>query len=80
MSSGGYSIAPGPNYAAYANPNFGQQLGQIIANYPNDYFQGTQQRRQLELQKPIIDPKTGEPLTDPNLVELGAGRNGLPNH
>jgi hypothetical protein len=68
MSSGGYSIAPGPNYAAYANPNFGQQLGQIIANYPNDYFQGTQQRRQLELQKPIIDPATGEPSTDPHLV------------
>jgi hypothetical protein len=68
MSSGGYSIAPSPNYAAYANPNFGQQLGQIIANYPNDYYQGTQQRRQLELQKPILDPKTGEPSTDPHLV------------
>src|ERR1700722_17596331 len=63
-----YEVVPSPNYAAYVNPGFGAALGQMLQGLPDQYMKGTQQKRELELQKPILDPKTGQPSMDPNVV------------
>lgn len=47
-------------------PQVGAQLGQTIANYPKDYFEGQQRQRQLAVMNAFpdgvpVDPQTGGP-------------------
>jgi hypothetical protein len=63
-----YETVPAPNYAAYANPGFGMALGQMLQGLPDQYMRGRQNARTLDLQRPILNPATGEPSTDPNVV------------
>lgn len=63
-----YETVPSPNYAAYANPGFGAALGQMLQGLPDQYMKGRQQARQIEMQKPILDPKTGQPSQDPAAI------------
>jgi hypothetical protein len=65
-----------PNFAAYANPNFGLALGQQIADLPEAYMKGREMKRMRASQQPIIDPNTGQPSEDPNTIvrqRLGLG-------
>jgi hypothetical protein len=43
---------------------------------PDEYFKGTQQARQLALQKPILDPVTGQPSQDASVVAQELMRRG----
>ena len=64
-----------PYAASYAAPlvNFGP-LGEL----PEEAFKATQRARTLQLQAPVIDPRTGQPTTDPNLIlQAIAQRGGL---
>lgn len=58
--------APGaPNYAA---PLVGFQIGDRLADLPKQYFEGQQRARTTALQQPILDPNTGQPSTDQNVI------------
>jgi hypothetical protein len=63
-----------PPYARdYAPPLVSfAQLGQL----PEDAFNATQRARTLQLQAPVIDPRTGQPTTDPNLILQALGQRG----
>jgi hypothetical protein len=63
-----YSVGNAPGGASYAAPLVGFQFGKAISDLPDDYFKGTQQARQLALQKPILDPATGQPSQDLNVI------------
>jgi hypothetical protein len=47
----------------YGPPDVSEQLQKFLGGLPENYFKGTQMRRQLELQKPILGPD-GQPTTD----------------
>src|SRR5260221_831840 len=66
----------GPFPASYVAPLIGPQLGDRLAGLPEQYFQGTQRERALELQKPIIDPATGQPSVDMGQILQEANRRG----
>src|SRR6202030_1354098 len=76
MGASDYVSVQGPDYARYANPNFGLKLGEMLGQLPDAYMQGRQMRRTLELQKPILDPNTGEPSTDTGTVSKELLRRG----
>ncbi|HEX4828300.1 MAG TPA: hypothetical protein VFV12_08745, partial [Xanthobacteraceae bacterium] len=63
MGASDYMVGNAPGGASYMAPNMSLQLMKGLGDLPDDYFQGTQKRRQLELQKPILDAN-GEPTTD----------------
>ena len=72
----GFESQVSPPYAAsYSAPlvNF-SALGQL----PEDAFQAAQRARTLQLQAPVIDPRTGQPTTDPaQILQALAQRGGL---
>jgi hypothetical protein len=76
MAGGNFDPQVNPPYARdYAPPllNF-SALGQL----PEDAFAATQRARTLQLQAPVIDPRTGQPTTDPNqILRAIAERGGL---
>jgi hypothetical protein len=64
LSPASFMVGNAPNAPNYAAPLIGFQLGDRLANLPNQYFQGTQQARTLALQNAFPnglprDPKTG---------------------
>jgi hypothetical protein len=67
MGASDYMVGNAPGGVSYAPPNYAAQLQQGIGNLYGDYFQGAQQRRTLELQKPILDAN-GQPITDPGAL------------
>lgn len=71
-----YLTVQGPSPASYGAGNIGQWLAQTISNLPQQYFQGTQQNRTLQMQKPIIDPATGQPSTDIGNIQSELQRRG----
>ena len=76
MGASDYLTVSGPQGASYAAPLVGFQLGQQLSNLPKDYFEGTQRARTLELQKPILDPNTGQPTTDIRTILSEMNRRG----
>lgn len=62
-----FDTVNGPTGASYKAPNLAALLYQGIGGLPNDYFQGTQQGRTLQMQKPILGPD-GQPSTDFNTI------------
>lgn len=63
-----YFVGNPPNYNP---PNLGQtgfQIGDRLANLPQQYFEGQQRRIQTAQEEPIIDPNTGQPATDPDAI------------
>jgi hypothetical protein len=63
-----YEVVPSPNYAAYSNPGFGAALGQMLQGLSDQYMKGRQNARTIEMQKPILDPNTGQPSQDPDAI------------
>jgi hypothetical protein len=45
-----HQVVNSPTPPSYAAPLAGMALGQVIGDYPKDYFEGTQRARTLELQ------------------------------
>jgi len=68
LGASDYTVVQPPNFAAYANPNFGLALGQQISNLPGAYMQGREMARKRAMQTPILDPQTGEPSQDPDTI------------
>lgn len=72
-----YETVPSPNYAAYANPGFGAQLGQMLQGLPDQYMKGRQNAQQIALQDAFKDglpTKNGRPDIDAigdKLVKIG---------
>jgi hypothetical protein len=56
-----FMVVNGPNPPNYAAPLIGMQLGDRLADLPNQYFQGTQRARTLALQNAFSN---GLPTTD----------------
>lgn len=77
-----YETVQGPNYAAYANPNFGAQLGQMLQGLPASYMEGRQigQQRQMEdMFKTEKLPRNSDGSVDVNnLIERGTKIGGFP--
>jgi hypothetical protein len=71
-----YSVGNAPGGASYAAPLVGFQFGKALSDLPDEYFKGTQQARQLALQKPILDPVTGQPSQDASVVAQELMRRG----
>jgi hypothetical protein len=67
-----YETVQGPNYAAYANPNFGLQLGQALASLPDQYMKGRETSRTIAKQDafkngmPVQKDANGNPVLDTN--------------
>jgi hypothetical protein len=40
-----FQAVPPPNYAAYANPGLGMQLGQMIGQIPDQFMKGRENAR-----------------------------------
>ena len=68
-----WNVVPSPNAALYGprQVDFSQ-----LADIPEAFFRGNQQARELRLQKPIIDPRTGEISTDPRVIMAELFRRG----
>lgn len=47
--------------ANYARPLIGFQIGDHLAAFPEQYYQA-------RMRAPVIDPRTGQPTSDPQLV------------
>jgi hypothetical protein len=47
MGASDYMVGNAPQGASYTAPNVGAQFGQMIGDYPKDYFEGKQRQRQL---------------------------------
>jgi hypothetical protein len=63
MGASDYMVGNAPGGMSYGAGNMAQQLYQMIGGLPQDYMQGTQNARTLNLQKPILGPD-GQPTTD----------------
>jgi hypothetical protein len=63
-----YNVVSPPKGLSYAAPLVGFQIGEGLADIPDSYFAGKQIKRKLELQKPILDPATGQVTTDPSVM------------
>src|ERR1700681_2738998 len=61
MGASDYMVGNAPGGVSYAAPLMDFSS---IGNLGKDYQQGQQYARQRELQKPILDPATGQPSTD----------------
>jgi hypothetical protein len=77
-----YETVPSPNYAAYANPGFGAQLGQMLQGLPDQYMKGRQNAQQMAAEdmfknEPIPRNKDGSVNVDA-VVQKGAKIGGLP--
>jgi len=86
MGASDYMVVQPPNFAAYANPNFGLALGDRIADLPEAYMKGREMKQARQAQDAfpngiptIRDPQTGNLVPDVNgIVNTGAKIGGLP--
>jgi hypothetical protein len=72
FSASSFQAVPPPNYAAYANPGLGTQLGQMIAQVPDAFVKAREQGRTIAKQDafkegmPVLKDADGNPVTDQN--------------
>jgi hypothetical protein len=66
-----FMVGNAPQGASYAAPFVGFQIGDRLAALPEEYYKA-------QLRAPVIDPRTGQPTNDPQLVlKALAERGGL---
>jgi hypothetical protein len=66
-----FMVGNAPQGASYAAPLVGFQIGDRLAALPEEYYKA-------QLRAPVIDPRTGQPTNDPQLVlKAVAERGGL---
>jgi hypothetical protein len=66
-----FMVGNAPQGASYAAPLVGFQIGDRLAALPEEYYKA-------QLRAPVIDPRTGQPTNDPQLVlKALAERGGL---
>jgi hypothetical protein len=66
-----FVVGSAPQGANYAGPMIGFGIGDRLAALPEEYYKA-------QLRAPVIDPRTGQPTNDPQLVlKALAERGGL---
>jgi hypothetical protein len=67
-----FTAVPPPNYAAYANPGLGMQLGQMIGQIPDQFMKGREDARTVAKEDafkngmPVLKDADGNPVKDQN--------------